>query len=113
MRVKFNEEILDFKGLPIKDGEGTLTLGAVCVSSLMTPVQEDQNNPKAQEDNVRRFKIALAIESGEEDISENDLDVIKKRLAHVFNLRQFGALIIGRTLPMLEMPKPALVDKSA
>lgn len=96
MKVQLDTKILNLQGEPIKDGDGDLTLKAVICAAMLGLLQEDQNADSTAK--VRMFRLAQrAVDGGEQDISAEDITLIKQRVG-----KMYGALIVGRAFDLLE-----------
>jgi len=96
MKVDFSKVILDLKGEPVKDGEKDFTLGDVAQNALLMPYPDEKElDGKAK---VERFMIATtAALGGEQDISAEDVALIKKLIA-----KAYGPLVVGRSYQIIE-----------
>lgn len=81
MKIDLNKELLDFdKESPLKDDKGVvLTLKAVCISSLLTPMQDDDFTKK-----MEKFRIYEKIISVSEcDLTAEEIVVIQNAMGKV------------------------------
>ncbi len=105
MRIDLSTIITDLAGEAVKDGEKDLTLSTVCISALLTPEQGEQ--PATEK--VSRFHLAEKVyDSGEQDLSVDDVALLKKLIGKLY-----PPLVVGRAFAVLDPPPPKAVKESA
>lgn len=106
MKVNFDYVLTTLSGDPIKDGETDLKLGTT-VASAMLAVIPQEDAAISGNDKVEMFRIAQkATDGGEQDLTAEQIALIKKRGAKLF-----GALVYGRMHDALESSKVARLVK--
>lgn len=98
MKLNFSTPILDLEGKPCKVGEKETTLGTVVIEALMAVFPDEQN--LLGETKLKRFRLAeVAIKGGEQDLSVDDVSMIKALVG-----KAYGPLVVGRVYDMLDPP---------
>ncbi len=97
MKRNMTAVLTTLTGMPIKDGEASLTLGAVATNALLMPYEDERN--LSGDDKVKRFKLAQRIHDaqGEVDISSEEITLLKSLIA-----KAYTPLVVGRAFAILE-----------
>jgi len=96
MKLRLEEKILDMDDVPIKDiKEKEMILQDVLVNALMTPMEDDKSLSGDQK--MALFVLAMEIKKGKEDVSVEDVSLIKKRIGKLYS-----QLIVGRAFALIE-----------
>ena len=95
MKVKVNNQLNDVEGQPLQGEKGrTLTMRDVCINSLLTPVQGDDE--KAKWEKYEIFK-KLRDAKDEVELKLEELNVVKKAVGKIQS-----QLLMGQVWEMLE-----------
>lgn len=107
MKIDTNALILDLKGEPLRDGsakEGEpvsdLTVGAVIVQTVLTPMKGDEN--LSGSDKVTYFKIAMRVSNADGEVEFTAAEVTKV-LARIG--KAWTPLVVGRVHEIFEEPE--------
>jgi hypothetical protein len=96
MKVKVNQKLKLHDGVsPIKmEGNQDLTLGSVCINSILTPVQTDTVEQK-----LEKYDIFKKLRDGkaEVELSVEEIALLKKSIGTVN-----PPLIVGQAFEMIE-----------
>jgi hypothetical protein len=104
--IDFNLPILDINDEPMKqkktiDGEEyTVTLGEVCVNSLMALLEGDKSDGVEK---LKKYNLARKIKGGDgDDFSIIELNSTRKKLVEEQVDKIYGALVYSRVYEALE-----------
>jgi len=95
MKVKINEQLKDVEGKPLKgEKERPLTMRDVCINSLLTPVQGDDEKVKWE-----KYEIFKSMRDSKEevDLKIEQITILKKSVGKVQ-----PPLLMGQIWDMLE-----------
>lgn len=102
MKIDFSSVLKGLDGKELKGdlkGEKSLTLGSVCVESLMASFPDEER--LSGNDKVKRFKLAQKIYNRTPvDITVEDASLIKELIG-----KAYGPLIVGQVWDLLENNK--------
>lgn len=92
--------ILDLDGKPAKDGESVMTAGRIAIMALTMPYADEQS--LSGEEKVKRFAVALKIQSHigsgkNPDLGVDDLALIKKLVG-----KGMTAIVVGRMWELID-----------
>lgn len=99
MKIKLDQTLKDVRGEVIRepDSEDALTLGTVCVRSLMGNYQDEIRTLKGEE-KVRRYDLAMRLRGCDEiELPSEDVALIKDLIA-----KAFPTLVCGQAWHMIE-----------
>jgi len=97
MKVKVNQELKDVNDLPIKKPEGgNLTLKDVIITSVLSPIQGDDQKVKFDKYEIYK-KVKDDYVGGEVELTAEEIALIKKCIGQLQ-----PPLILGQAFEMLE-----------
>ncbi len=97
MKVKVNQELKDVNDLPIKKLEGgNLTLKDVIITSVLSPIQGDDQKVKFDKYEIYK-KVKVDYVGGEVELTAEEIALIKKCIGQLQ-----PPLILGQAFEMLE-----------
>ncbi|NLH51823.1 MAG: hypothetical protein GX459_03130 [Bacteroidales bacterium] len=97
MKVKVNQELKDVKDLPIKKSEGgNLTLKDVIITSVLSPMQGDDQKVKFDKYEIYK-KVKDDYVGGEVELTAEEITLIKKCIGQLQ-----PPLILGQAFEILE-----------
>jgi hypothetical protein len=96
MKVDFNRGLIDLEGEVIKNAKGeSATLKGVTIDALLVAYQDEQN--LSGEDKVKRFALASKINKGTDEVTVEEISLIKKLIG-----KAYSALVVGQAWDILE-----------
>lgn len=102
MLIDFNLPILDIRKKPITTPDGILTLGAVCIESLVGGARGEEITPKTK---IKRIKLAEKIIEAEETKESIELDFDQIRDLRDLLGKTGSALLVDRAYAILDTKK--------
>lgn len=96
MKIDFNQPVCDLNGKPFPDGEGPLTLSAVCVAALLQTYQDEQGKITGEE-KYQRYDLATRVNGKAADVTVEQIGRLKQLIG-----KFFGPSVVGPTYDMLE-----------
>lgn len=95
MKVKVNNQLKDVEGKPLQGDKGkSLTMRDVCINSLLTPVQGDDEKVKWE-----KYEIFKKLRDAEDEVELKleELNIVKKAVGKIQS-----QLLMGQVWEMLE-----------
>lgn len=98
LAIDFKAEMtaIDGKAIPADPGKPeALTLQRVCEDALIASYPDEQTLPSDEKN--RRFWLAIKIHGGEQNLSADEITMLKKVIG-----KGYGPLVVGRAFGMLD-----------